>query len=342
MSVTFADVDAAVGRVRGRIVRTPLLESAALNARVGGRVLVKPECLQLPGAFKVRGALNRILCLGAKEQAAGVVAFSSGNFGRGLAAASQQSKVPCTIVMPADAPEKKKAGARRYGATVVESPIEPGVNREVTAARVAEEISAKDGATLLHPFEDHDVIAGQGTCGVEICEDLAAAQIRADTVIIPAGGGGLSAGCNTAFKHLLPSVHSYLVEPAHYDDHARSLASGARVSVSNNAPFTICDALQAAAPGRNTLPINQSFVKGGLAVSDAEVKEAMAAAKATLGLELEPSGACALAAVLFGKVPVQGRTTVVVASGGNPDALPDRSKVTQHGPLRHPGAAPKL
>eukprot|EP00754_Rhynchopus_humris_P047531 Rhum_TRINITY_DN7118_c0_g1::Rhum_TRINITY_DN7118_c0_g1_i1::g.21824::m.21824/K01754/E4.3.1.19, ilvA, tdcB; threonine dehydratase len=316
--------------------RTPLLESTALNTAAGGhrRVLVKAECLQAPGSFKLRGALNRILLMPEAERRRGVVAFSSGNFGRGLAAAAESQGVPCTIVMPQDAPAVKKEGARRFGASVVESPLVAGENREVTANRVAEEHAAATGAALLHPFEDRDVIAGQGSVAVEAYEDLAAdgggggGDGGNDVVfVIPAGGGGLSAGCNLAIRRLLPGALSYIVEPEHYDDHRRSLLAGDRVSVDAGAPGTICDALQAASPGASTFPINRRLCAGGLAVSDAEVSAAVAAAARATGLVLEPSGATALAAVLAGKLPAccDGKTVVVVASGGDPAAGFDAS-----------------
>ena len=314
--------------------RTPLLESAALGAAAGNRrVLVKAECLQAPGSFKLRGALNRILLMPEAERRRGVVAFSSGNFGRGLAAAAESQGVPCTIVMPQDAPAVKKEGARRFGASVVESPLVEGENREVTANRVAEEHAAATGAALLHPFEDRDVIAGQGSVAVEAYEDLVADGGGGDddvVFVIPAGGGGLSAGCNLAIRRLLPGALSYIVEPEHYDDHRRSLLAGDRVAVDAGAPGTVCDALQAASPGASTFPINKRLCAGGLAVSDAEVAVAVAAAARATGLVLEPSGATALAAVLAGKLPAccDGKTVVVVASGGDPEAGFDASLAT--------------
>ena len=323
--ITAKDVLEATERIKGSIVRhTPLLESTELNTLAGCRVLVKAECLQRPGSFKVRGATNRILRLPSDSQKQGVVAFSSGNFGRGLAAAAQNAGVPCTIVMPADAPDVKKKGATGFGATLLESPIIPGENREVTAAALAQRTSETTGATLLHPFEDADVIAGQGSLAVEVHSDTQRAGITVDVMLIPAGGGGLSAGCNLIKTELMRGVRSYIVEPEHYADHAASFAAGARMRNAGNAPTTHCDALQAVSPGQNTWPINYRHCEGGLTVSDAEVHHAVDTARSTLGLALEPSGACALAALLSDKVPgaVANRVVVVVASGGDPSIMP--------------------
>ncbi|KAJ9460835.1 putative serine racemase [Diplonema papillatum] len=326
-AIEYSDVEAASERLRGKVIRTPLLESDALNRRVGMRVLVKADCLQRAGSFKIRGAMNRVLKLSAEDTSRGVVAFSSGNFGKGLAAACQALGVSCSVVIPADAPSRKKEGVRSFGATVVEAPVLPGVNREVTAANLAKQLSEDEGRTLVHPFEDADVIAGQGSLAVEVCETLSRCGLleKLTGVVIPAGGGGLSAGCNVALHRLKQNdnLKTYIAEPAAYDDHCRSLAAGQRLSVAADAPSTVCDALQAASPGVNTFPINQQFVAKGVSVSDEEAVEAQAAALDTLGIELEPSGAVALAAVLFRKVEFSDIDIfVVVASGGNPNAKP--------------------
>ena len=318
--VGFADVAAAARRMRGLLHRTPLLESLALNNMVGGRVLVKAECLQRTGTFKVRGATNRILTLAPDAKRRGVVAFSSGNFGQGLAAAAARLGVPATIVMPEDSPRNKVDRARSYGAEVALSPVVPAENREVTAARMAEELSAERGLELLHPFEDREVIAGQGTVGLELAEQCGEVGAALDAFVVQTGGGGLTAGCCLALAELMPGVPRYAVEPEAYDDHAQSLSRGERVTLQGNPP-SICDALQAAAPGMHTFPITSRLLAGVKTVSDAEVRHAMRVAYETLQVALEPSGAVALAAVLFGHVDAVGRTVGVVASGGNLDVV---------------------
>ena len=266
---------------------------------------MKAECLQKTGTFKIRGALNRVLCLSAAEQAAGVVAFSSGNFGQGLAAAASSAGVSCTIVMPGDAPLNKQARARSYGATVVKSEIIDGENREITAARLAAQIAKAEGRTLLHPFEDYEVIAGQGTTALELVQHCAANSIPTlDSFLVGHGGGGLTAGCCLALDKLMPACSLYAVEPEAYDDLARSHAASPqqRLEVKGN-PVSICDALQAAAPGENTFPITSKLLTGVLTVSDEEVRYAMRVAFEMLQLVLEPSGAISLAAVYVKRSP---------------------------------------
>eukprot|EP00039_Didymoeca_costata_P008832 m.117409 g.117409 ORF g.117409 m.117409 type:complete len:445 (+) comp14250_c0_seq5:35-1369(+) len=318
---TYDDVVQAARRMRGRLHKTQVAESLALNNLCGARVLVKCEALQRTGTFKFRGALNRILRLSAAEREAGVVAFSSGNFGQGLAAAAQAEHVQCIIVMPGDAPENKQARARSYGATVVLSDILRNENREITAARLAEKISREHNMTLVHPFEDRDVVAGQGTCAMELidyCEENGIQDL--DSFFVCIGGGGLSSGCCLALANRMSGCKRYIVEPELYNDTAMSLSAGKRCHVVGN-PKSICDALQAAAPGVNTFPILKEYVTKALTVTDEEVRYAMRIAFETLQLVLEPSGAVPLAAVLASKIPVAGKTIAVVASGGNIDLV---------------------
>lgn len=339
MSVTVTDVDAAAARLSGRIQHTPLLESLALNNLTAGRILVKAENLQLGGSFKIRGAMNRVLTLDSEARSRGVVAFSSGNFGQGLAAACMLLGVKCTIVMPQDAPQNKRARSESYGATVVLSDVTPGVNREITAAEVAEAQAKSHGYTLLHPFEDKEVIAGQGTCAMEIAADCKSRGINPpDALLICTGGGGLAAGCCLAAAQEMPSTAVYIVEPEGYDDHVRSFASGNREAVQGSPP-SLCDSLQAVSPGRNTWPINSRLARGAFAVSDAEVRYAMRVALETLQISLEPGGAAGLAAVLAGKIPIAGRTICVIASGGNID-LPKFAKVLGLSDSGAPTSAP--
>ena len=317
--LSFSDVEMATERLQATncIHRTPLLESIALNQAVGGRVLVKAEALQVAGSFKIRGAMNALLRLSPEARARGVVAFSSGNFGQGLAAACMMQKVKCTIVMPGDAPESKEERAKSYGAVVVRSEIVKDVNREVTAAELAAQISHREGSTLLHPFDYFDVMAGQGSCGVEIFEQCAEKQVDAlDALLVPTGGGGLAAGCSTAMAKLMPTTAVYAVEPTGYDDHVQSFERGAITPLSES-PDSICDSLQAVAPGQLTFPVNAKRLTGALSVSDDEVKTAMRVAFDTLQIVLEPGGAAGLAAVLSRKIDIIGKTVCVIASGGN-------------------------
>jgi threonine dehydratase len=323
-NVSAKDVRKAAKLLSGKVIRTPLLESLALNLMTKARILVKAENLQTGGSFKVRGALHRVLKLSPEEKERGVVCFSSGNFGQGLAAACgqiMQPRINCTIVMPGDTPMAKQNRARSYGATVVLSEIRKGINREVTAAELAEKLANDHKYTLLHPFEDHDVIAGQGSCAVEICEQFHERQMnKPHMLLIPTGGGGLSAGCALATNDVWGnSVSIYAVEPEGYDDHRISFNIGKISRLTGNPP-SLCDSLQAVSPGQNTFPITNQLLKGSLVVNDDEVRYAMKVAFETLQIVLEPGGAVGLAAILSGKCGnIEGKTIVVIASGGNTD-----------------------
>ena len=309
-----ADVLAARERIAGIAVRTPLLESPFLNALVGGRILIKAEPLQRTGSFKFRGAYNRISQIPEADRARGVVAFSSGNHAQGVAHAAQISGISASIVMPADAPAMKLANTRAYGATVI-TYDRYNQNREEVAA----EVLAQTGGTLVKPFDDPDVIAGQGTIGYEIIEQCAEMQATPDQVIVCCGGGGLIAGCSTALNDAAPGVPVYSAEPDGFDDTARSLVEGSRQE-NDPAARSVCDALLAEMPGKLTFAINARRLSGGLVVSDQEVFVAMRRAFERLKLVVEPGGAVALAAALAGRIETRDRTTVVVASGGNVDA----------------------
>lgn len=310
---SLGDIEAAAMRLRGRAVRTPLLESALLNERVGGRVLVKAEPLQRTGSFKFRGAFNRISLIPEADRARGVVAFSSGNHAQGVAAAAREFGIKATIVMPSDAPAIKVRNTKGYGAEVV---LYDRIrdDREVIGARIAEET----GATLVKPYDDLGLIAGQGTIGIEIVEQAEEADAALEAVLVPCGGGGLIAGISTAIGELRSEVAVYCAEPEGLDDTARSLAAGKRLPNEPGAT-SWCDALLAPMPGEITFPINAARLRGGFAVSEGEVAAAMAAAFDTLKLVVEPGGSVALAAVLAGKLDCHGRTVAVVCSGGNVD-----------------------
>jgi threonine dehydratase len=313
----YADIEAAAKRLAGQAVLTPLLRSPALDAELGARVLIKPETLQRTGSFKFRGAYNKIRRLmdGASPPRA-VAAFSSGNHAQGVAAAAQLLGVKATIVMPADAPAIKIANTKGYGAEVVLYD-RYREDREAVAARVA----AERGAALVKPYDDPDIIAGQGTVGKEIAEQAKAMGLEADIALAPCSGGGLVCGTALGLTRHFPKIRIFACEPEAFDDTARSLVRHERQS---NAPggTSICDALMSPMPGAITFPINDRLLAGGLAVSDAEVAAAVAYAFRVLKLVVEPGGAVGLAALLARKIAVGGQTVALVLSGGNVDPEP--------------------
>lgn len=310
-----ADIEAAARRLQGRAVVTPLLESPRLDERLGGRLLVKAEMLQVTGSFKFRGAYNLIAGLEPECRAKGVVAFSSGNHAQGVAAAARLLGAPAIIVMPDDAPAMKRRGTEGWGAEVRTYDHRDHDSREGIAAEIVE----SRGGTLVRPFDDARIIAGQGTVGLELMAQARALGAAPDLVLVPCGGGGLTAGVATAVRALAPETEVVTVEPRGFDDTRRSLAAGARMA--NEVGVTsLCDALLAPRPGALTFEINRRLVARGMAASDDEVLQAMATAFAELKLVVEPGGAVALAAALGSEIELGGRTVAVVCSGGNVDA----------------------
>lgn len=312
--VTAADIDAAARVLAPYAVRTPLLSSPALDERLGAKVFFKPEMLQRTGSFKFRGAFNKLSSIPQAARGGGVVAFSSGNHAQGVAAAARILGMRATIVMPADAPASKRERTKGYGAEVVLYDRD----REDREA-IARDIAGQRGATLVPPYDDPKIIAGQGTVGREIAEDLAAANSSPDIVIAPASGGGLVAGIATAVKARFPQAAVMCAEPEGFDDHARSLRAGHR-EAHDAKGRTICDALMALMPGEITFAINGRLLTQGVVASDAEVGAAMAFAFRELKLVVEPGGVVALAALLAGRIEARGKTIVIVLSGGNVDA----------------------
>lgn len=317
-AVTWREVEKAAHASAGRLVKTPLLESRLLNTMVGGRVLVKAESLQHGGSFKIRGALNKLMQLDEVQRSKGVVAFSSGNFAQGLAFASAQLGIQATVVMPHDAPLPKVERTQAYGAQVVFSkPAHAEENREIAADRLAKSLAAEHGYTLLHPFNDDQVIAGQGTAAWEIALDAKQRGIEhIDSLLVCCGGGGLVSGCSLAIRHHFPMCEVIPIEPDGYDGAGQSLAADAIVQVKETRN-TICDSLQAPAPGERPFRILREQCQRGVSVSDDEAANAMKVAFDALKLVLEPGGAVALAAVLEGKVDAKDKVVAVVASGGN-------------------------
>ena len=312
--IDIAAIESAARRLAGVSVRTPLLQNFELDAAAGGKVLVKPECLQVTGSFKIRGAYNFLSQLSSEQARSGVVAFSSGNHAQGVAAAGRMLGIRTAIVMPEDAPRAKLENTRRLGGEVITYDRYTG-DREA----LAREVAAERGAVVV-PSYDHDyIIAGQGTVGLEIAEQSAELGMEPDQVLVCCGGGGLIAGSATALKARLPNVSVHTVEPEDFDDTARSLRTGNRESVDDSAR-SICDALQAHMPGELTFAINQALLGDGLTVSDDDVRAAMRFAFKQLKLVIEPGGAVALAAVLTGQIDTSAKTTAIVLSGGNVDS----------------------
>ena len=327
---TIADVHAARGRIGALAIRTPLLSHPALDALTGGRILLKAESLQRVGAFKFRGAYNKISQLDRAACPGGVVACSSGNHAQGVAAAATMAGLRSIIVMPSDAPRLKIERTRAFGGEIhLYDRVKE--DRDAIAARLA----AERKAAIVHPFDDADVIAGQGTAGLELMEQAKDIGALPDAVLVPCSGGGLVGGVALAVKAARSEAQVLTVEPAGFDDMVRSLASG-RIERNARMSGSICDALLSPSPGEITFALARAMLAGGLTVTDDEARAAVRFAFHELKLVLEPSGACALAAVLAGKLPVRGRVVACVLSGGNVDPALFAEIITGGPP---PGAA---
>jgi len=321
--LTLEDIQQAAARLKGNAVLTPLLTNLELNERTGSEVYLKPENLQNIGAFKFRGAYNRLSQFNEQQRRHGAVAFSSGNHAQGVALAAKMLGMPATIVMPKDAPAVKVAGTRSLGAE-----IRFYDRWKESREEIAQEISTRTGKVLVPAYDDLDVMAGQGTCGLECVEQLRGLgkgeglgkgrELVPDVILCPVGGGGLIAGVSTAVKALVPSIEVCGVEPEKFDDHVRSKEAGSRQSI-NGTPESICDALLAPAPGELTWSVNQQTVDRFVSVTDFEVEEAVRFAFRHLKLVVEPGGAVGLAALLCGKLTLNNKRVVVVISGGNVD-----------------------
>lgn len=312
-TVTALDIERAAGRIAGIAVRTPLIRSPLLDERIGASVYLKAETLQRMGSFKFRGAYNRCAAISSDRREAGVVAYSSGNHAQGVAAAAKLLGMPAVIVMPSDAPRPKRERTAALGAEVVLYDR----NSEDRAA-IAHAIADKRGAIIVPPFDDPMVIAGQGTIGREIVQDLHALGLTPDVVVVGASGGGLAAGISLAVKSAVPDADFYTAEPEGFDDTLRSFASGQRER-NPRLSGTICDALMTNTPGELTFPITQRLIGKGVTATDREVEEAVAFAWRELKLVVEPGGAIGLAALLAGRPDVKGKVVVAILSGGNVD-----------------------
>lgn len=306
---SYENVLQAAGRLDGHAVKTPLLHSEAIDELVGAEVHFKAECLQHVGAFKYRGARNRLAAMSLEERKRGVVAFSSGNHAQGVARAAKELGIDAIIVMPSDAPAIKVAGVERDGAKIVSYDRLTESREEIAA-----DIAKSEGRTLVPSYDDPFIIAGQGTTGLEI----ARSGLEFDALVTCLGGGGLCAGISLALQEESPDTHIYGAEPVGYHDHQMSLRSGQRTAIDNPGP-TLCDAIMTPIPGELTWPINSRSLKDVFDVSDEDCLYAIKLAKTHLDVTLEPGGAAAMAAVVTGRLPKSYKRIAVILSGGNVD-----------------------
>jgi threonine dehydratase len=310
---TIKDIEIAAESLTGYAVKTPVLESDKVNALLNCRVLLKAENLQRTGSFKFRGAFNMISNLINLQKNKGVVAFSSGNHAQGVAAASRILNIKSTIVMPTDAPQIKINNTRNDGANIV------FYNRaDANRVKIAEKIIKKTGATLVPPYDAPEIIAGQGTLGLEFIDQVKNRNTKLDYLLGPCSGGGLIAGNAIAFKERSPETLIYCVEPEGYDDTALSLKAGKRKSIKTNIN-SFCDALLVEIPGKLTFKTNKQLLAGGLVVSQRETANAIQVAFEEYKVVLEPGGAVALAAILSNKISLKGKVIGIICSGGNID-----------------------
>ena len=310
---TSDDVRNAAARIAGSVEETPLLTSQDLDDRTGGRIFLKAECLQKTGSFKFRGATNKLTQLTESERAAGVVAWSTGNHAQGVAAAAKAFNASAKIVMPSDAPDTKLDGTRSYGAEVIFYDRATD-DREDIGRRIAQD----EGRVVIPPYDDFDIMCGQGTAGLELADQTNELGFALDDVLVPASGGGLLAGVSLAVHDRFPDARIYVVEPESFNDHQRSLDSGQRETNAQR-EGSICDALLAPTPGALTWHVNRHHLAGGYAVSDDDVLDAIAYAHRELDIRLEPGGAITLAALLCGDHDAKGRAVALILSGGNVD-----------------------
>lgn len=307
--LTIALIKEAAARIRGRVHRTPVVTSRSFNEATGKEVFFKCENLQRAGAFKIRGATNKILSLTDEEKRRGVAAFSSGNHAQAVALASREAGIRAVIAMPDDAPKAKVAATRAYGAEIV---FYDRLKQDREG--VAIEIAEREGRVMVPPYDDYLILAGQGTCGLEFLEEVP----DLDCLLAPCSGGGLFAGVSTAAKALNPRLRCFAVEPDTADDTRQSFLKGERVTIPP--PPTIADGLRVQSPGRLTFPVLQKTAEDVLTVSDDEIVETIKFFLFRMKLLVEPSGAAAAAAVLANKLPNDARRVGVILSGGNIDA----------------------
>tara|TARA_Y100000590_G_C15604468_1_gene971417 strand:- start:365 stop:1342 length:978 start_codon:yes stop_codon:yes gene_type:complete len=310
---TYKDIESAYKKIKQFTIKTPLLESDEFNQEIGSRVLIKAECLQKTGSFKFRGALNSILNIEKSKLKDGIICYSSGNHAQAVAYVSKILGLESTVVMPATAPEMKVEKARSYGGKVI---IHQG-DRE-SMEFYTNELALKTKSTLIKPFDDFNVIAGQGTVGIEIAEQTKKRKIDINSVLVPCSGGGLTAGIAIALSEKIPNASIHPVEPKGYEDTALSLKYG-KIIHNSKLRKSICDALLVPKPGKLTFNINKKYISKGLVISDQSTKKAMSLAYKYFKIVLEPGGAISLAAAINKDLNLHNKTIVVVASGGNVD-----------------------
>jgi threonine dehydratase len=313
MLPSFDTICSAAQTINGHATQTPLLESPALNKKLGGRLFVKAEMLQKTGSFKFRGAFNALSQLNDEQRAKGVFAYSSGNHAQGVALAAAMKGVKATILMPEDTPQIKLENTKGYGATVVTYDRYKESREEIGA-----EIAEKGGLSLIKPYDNPQVISGQGTVGLEVTQQLEDLGLEIDLIAAPCGGGGLLSGISLVIQEKAPKAQIYAAEPEYFDDTTRSLKLGERVQNSNE-HRSICDAIMTPMPGEITFPILQQNGVEGLVVNEDEVRLAMWVAFHYFKVVVEPGGAVALAALITGKTNITDKIAVAVTSGGNVD-----------------------
>jgi threonine dehydratase len=319
-------IEAAARRLNGHVRRTPLLTSPFLDEIAGRRVLVKAECLQHTGSFKFRGGWSAVSALAPEDRARGIIAYSSGNHAQGVALAARQHGVPAVIIMPSDAPAVKIDNTRALGAEVV-------LYDRATEDRdaIGDRLAAERGLTLIRPFDEPLVIAGQGTAGLEIAEQAAELGVTRADVLVCCGGGGLASGIALALEAKAPAMRVRPVEPEGFDDVARSLATGA-IQRNTRTSGSLCDAILTPQPGHITFPILRRLCGPGLTVTEDQALNAMALAFSRLRIVLEPGGAVALAAALFHPDQIPGDAVIAVATGGNVDPAVFRDVLQRFAP----------
>jgi len=311
--VTLADVEDASAALEGIVFRTPLLANADVDAELGGRLLIKAECAQRTGAFKIRGAYNRMRRLSAAERARGAITYSSGNHALGVALAGRLLNVSALIVMPSDVPPAKMAAVRALGAEIATFERDTESSDEVV-----ERLRARSGRIVVPPSADPRVLAGAGTAALELVAQARELGADPDVVLIPCGGGGLTAATAVVMQALSPGTGVYAAEPELFDDTRRSLAAGHPVP-NPKGRRTICDSIMTPIPNDVTFPINRALLEGGVVASDDAVRAAMRFAFERYKIVVEPGAAVGLAAVLSGDVDIRGRTVATIVTGGNVD-----------------------
>ena len=310
---SYLNVDNAYKLINQKVTKTPLVTNDYINNLLEAEIYFKLENLQNTGSFKLRGATHKITKLIENVKDSGVVAYSSGNHAQAVAYAASQKNISAKIIMPKSAPQIKIENTKKYGAEVILYDTYFQSREEI-----GNEIQKKDNRALIKPYDDKDIIAGQGTAAIEIVNDLKEQSIEPDLYLCCCGGGGLIAGTSTYLKYIYPNIRSYSVEPDEFDDTKRSLEAGKLIENKKNAK-SFCDALLAPQPGNITFQINSNNLEGGLSVSDEEVTKTIILLAEQLKIVVEPGGAVAAAAVLNNKIDIKNKKIIVMISGGNID-----------------------